>query len=143
MIKGREHPACTLRRKDVVVIGGESGKHNGMEVLSNHDGQWSYSTVDIGATGLQMLSRHTNIYIFGGYEGTKLTNKVWKMDKNNIFTEVGSTLIARRRYDLFPISRGFLKTCEGMYIYLNYLHDYDVSDNIIKPCYKTKEMFLK
>ena len=118
MIKGRELHACAMRGKDVYVIGGEVSTRNSLEVW--HGNTWSYSIGPIGATSIQLISQGRYLYLFGGWEDNKLNSKIWKIDQNNEFTEVGSISIARRYYSLFTVPHSFLKNCKGMYCFLRY-----------------------
>ena len=117
MKRGRQHHTCIMRGKDVFVIGGEASTRNSLEVWNGKS--WSYSTTPIGATGLQLISQGTNLYLFSGwvrgnkYDLQMLSNKVWKINHHNVFIEVGNTVIARQRYALFTVPRGFLTNCQG------------------------------
>ena len=112
MIKGREYHACAMRGKDVFVIGGEVSTRNSIEVWKGDT--WTYSVGPIGANELQLLSRGRYLYLFGGWENNTLFTKIWKIDQNNEFTEVGSTSIARKGYSLFAVPHSFLTNCQGM-----------------------------
>ena len=112
MRKGRQSHACAMRGKDVFVIGGEVSTRNSLEVWDGNI--WSYSIGPIGVTRLQLISQGRYLYLFGGWEDGKLNNKIWKIDHNNKFNEVGNTAMARRNYALFTLHHGFLTNCQGM-----------------------------
>ena len=98
MIKGRSFPACAMRGKDVIVIGGESSTKSSLEIWNGKD--WLYSTYGaqhilpqaphtsgaiIGATELKLISQGRNVYLFGGWENGKLSNTIWKINHKNDF----------------------------------------------------------
>ena len=112
MIKGRERHACAMRGKEVFVMGGEVSKMNSIEVWNGNS--WVYSIGPVGATGLKVISHGLRLYLFGGWEDNTLNNKIWKIDQNNEFTQVGSTSITRQYYVLFTVSHSFLDSCEGI-----------------------------
>ena len=124
MIKGREFHACAMRGKEVFVIGGEASTRNSIEVWNGN--RWIYSIGRIGATDLQLISQGRHLFLFGGWEDNTLDyipnigNKIWKIDQNNEFTEVGRTSVARTGYSLFTVSHSFLNNCEGMQMSLRY-----------------------
>ena len=113
MIKDRRNHACAMRGKDVFVIGGEVSTRNSLEVWDGYS--WSYSVGHIGATELKLIDQGKNVYLFGGWEDNRLQNKIWKIDQQNKFTEVGSTSIPRKSYSLFTIPHSFLTNCQGRY----------------------------
>ena len=121
MIKGREFHACAMRGKEVFVIGGEASTRNSIEVWNGY--RWIYSIGRIGATYLQLISQGRYLFLFGGWEDNlwrNIGNKIWKIDQNNEFTEVGRTSAARTGYSLFTVSHSFLSNCEGIHISLRY-----------------------
>ena len=119
MIKGRRFHACAMRGNDVFVIGGEMSTRSSFEIWNGK--QWTYSTSTIGATELQLISQGRNLYLFGGWEdgnlhSNGLENKIWKIDQENRFVEVGNTAMARSEYALFTLPHGFLTACQGMLV---------------------------
>ena len=120
MIKGRVDHACAMRGKEVFVIGGEVSIRNSLEIWNGKE--WSYSTVSIGATNLQLVSQGRYLYLFGGWEDGYLGNTIWKITLNNEFVEVGNTAMARTDYALLTVPHGFLTNCEGMLICLMHVH---------------------
>ena len=114
MIKGRQRHACALRGNDVFVIGGEMSTRSSFEIWNGK--HWSYSTSTIGATELELISQGKNLYLLGGWEDGNLSNKIWKIDHENRFVEVGNTAMARSQYALFTLPHGFLTDCEGMLV---------------------------
>ena len=112
MIKGREHHACAMRGRDVFVIGGEMSTRSSLEIWNGKI--WSYSKVRIGGTYQKLISQDRNLYLFGGWEGTKLVNTIWKINHKNEFIVVGKIAMARNEYALFTLPYGFLTNCEGM-----------------------------
>ena len=114
MIKGRMHHACAMRGNDVFVIGGEMSTRSSFEIWNGK--HWSYSTSTIGASRLQLISQGNNLYLFGGWEDGELGKKIWKIDQENRFVEVGNTAMARSWYALFTLPHGFLTDCQGMLV---------------------------
>ena len=114
MTKARQRHACAMRGNDVFVIGGESSTGSSFEIWNGKT--WSYSTGTIGATQCKLISQGNNLYLFGGWENGRLGNKIWKIDPENRFVEVGNTAMARSRYALFALPHGFLTDCEGMLV---------------------------
>ena len=126
MIQGRRFHACALRGNDVFVIGGEMSTRSSFEIWNRK--HWSYSTSPIGATELQLISQGKNLYLFGGWEQNlgnlarpwmheqNLGNKIWKIDYENRFVDVGNTVMARSDYALFTLPHGFLTECQGMLV---------------------------
>ena len=114
MHRGRENHACATRGKDVFVIGGEESNANSIDIWNGKF--WKYLIGPIGGTFLRLFSQNKNIYLFGGWEKqiiTSITNKIWKIDPNNTFTNVGETSMSRIDYTLFSIPSGFLTNCGG------------------------------
>ena len=114
MIKGRQWHACAMSDNDVFVIGGEIHTRSSFEIWNGTD--WSYSVGTIGATDLQLISQGKNLYLFGGWEDGNLGNKIWKIDHDNRFVEVGYTAMSRFDYTLFTLPHGFLTDCEGILV---------------------------
>ena len=108
------HHACALRGNDVFVFGGEMSTRSSFEIWNGTD--WSYSTSTVGATYLQLISQGRNLYLFGSWEDGNLGTKIWKIDHENRFVDVGNTAMARKEYALFTLPRGFLTDCEGMLV---------------------------
>ena len=114
MIKGRMYHTCAMRGKDVFVFGGEMSTRSSFEIWNGKD--WSYSTSTIGATQLHLISQGNNLYLFGSWKDGTLGNKIWKIDHENRFVDVGNTALARSQYALFTLPHGFLTDCQGMLV---------------------------
>ena len=112
MKQGRAEHSCAKQGDDVFVIGGELSTRSSLEIWNGK--HWSYSTMSIGATSLQLISQGKNLYLFGGWEDGNLGNKIWKIDPENRFIEVGNTAMTRLEYAFFTLPHGFLSDCQGM-----------------------------
>ena len=114
MIQGRRDHACAMRGNDVFVFGGEMSTRSSFEIWNGKD--WSYSTSTIGATELELISQGNNLYLYGGWKDGNLGNKIWKIEHDNRFVEVGYTAMARKDYAVFTLPHGFLTDCQGMLV---------------------------
>ena len=112
MNAGRIAHSCAMRGNEVFVLGGEISQRNTFETFNGT--AWTQPTdTNIGGTGLELVTNGGQLFLFGGWTGSKLVNTIYRLSNNNQFTKAGEMKMARSRYMLFTVPHGFLENCEG------------------------------